>query len=135
MKLERLSLAVLSLAWSACWVAAQEPSSTKTGEVAEIYRLVWADEFNTDGPPNPDNWSFEQGFVRNEELQWYQPENARCVGGRLIIEGRRERGTNLRYEADSANWRYRREFGEYTSACLHSRQQREWLDGRLEMLG
>jgi hypothetical protein len=25
-----------------------------------------------------ENWSFEQGFVRNRELQWYQESNARC---------------------------------------------------------
>lgn len=40
------------------------------------WRLVWADEFNTDGKPNARNWTFENGFVRNHELQWYQPENA-----------------------------------------------------------
>ena len=39
------------------------------------YKLVWADEFNTDGAVDSNNWSFETGFVRNHELQWYQDKN------------------------------------------------------------
>ncbi|HVW61807.1 MAG TPA: hypothetical protein VHC48_17260, partial [Puia sp.] len=42
------------------------------------YRLVWSDEFNTDGTPDPTNCDYEQGFVRNNEQQWYQKENATC---------------------------------------------------------
>lgn len=41
------------------------------------YTLVWADEFDRDGPPDPAKWAHERGFVRNQELQWYRPENAR----------------------------------------------------------
>lgn len=51
------------------------------------YKLVWAEEFNKKGKPNPANWKFEQGFVRNRELQWYQTGNAWCKNGLLIIEG------------------------------------------------
>ena len=40
------------------------------------YTLVWSDEFNGTGAVDPANWSFENGFVRNEEQQWYQPDNA-----------------------------------------------------------
>jgi hypothetical protein len=32
--------------------------------------LVWNDEFNTDGKPDPVSWRYEKGFVRNHELQW-----------------------------------------------------------------
>jgi beta-glucanase (GH16 family) len=97
------------------------------------YKLVWSDEFDTDGPPDPANWSYERGFVRNEELQWYQPENARCKGGLLIIEGRRERVENPRYNAEARNWRRARKFAQYTSACLITRRKHEWLYGRFEM--
>ena len=31
------------------------------------WKLVWSDEFNTDGPPNPENWNYERGFLRNQE--------------------------------------------------------------------
>jgi hypothetical protein len=33
------------------------------------YRLAWADEFEVEGPPDPASWSFESGFVRNEEAR------------------------------------------------------------------
>lgn len=36
-------------------------------------KLVWADEFDQDGAPDPAKWGFEHGFVRNEEEQWYSP--------------------------------------------------------------
>jgi beta-glucanase (GH16 family) len=71
------------------------------------YRLVWADEFDKDGTPNPKNWTFEQGFVRNNELQWYQPENATCKNGLLVIE--------------------------YTSACLTTLGLHSWQYGRFEV--
>src|SRR6478672_2624267 len=29
------------------------------------WTLVWADEFDTDGPPSAADWNFERGFVRN----------------------------------------------------------------------
>jgi len=51
------------------------------------YHLVWADEFSNDGAPNPKNWAFEEGFVRNNEAQWYQKQNARCKNGMLVITG------------------------------------------------
>ena len=39
------------------------------------YTLVWHDEFDNDGLPSKE-WNYEQGFVRNNELQWYQDKNA-----------------------------------------------------------
>ena len=48
-------------------------------------KLIWQDEFNENGKPNPKFWKFEKGFVRNEELQWYQEENANCQNGVLLI--------------------------------------------------
>jgi hypothetical protein len=54
------------------------------------YQLVWSDEFEKDGRPDSTKWGYEHGFVRNEEAQWYQPENARCKNGMLVIEAKRE---------------------------------------------
>lgn len=68
---------------------AQPPAPEPKTEAG--WKLVWADEFDTNGPPDPKKWIFEQGFVRNEEHQWYQPDNAFCENGFLIIEGRREK--------------------------------------------
>src|SRR4051812_41427099 len=52
--------------------------------------LVWHDEFNIDGPLTPRDWAFERGFVRNQELQWYQSDNATCKDGYLPLDARRE---------------------------------------------
>lgn len=99
------------------------------------WKLVWSDEFNRDGPPDPRNWTFERGFVRNNELQWYQPDNARCKNGFLIIEARRERKSNPNFVANSSDWKTGREFAEYTAASLISRGLRQWQYGRFEMRG
>ena len=106
-----------------------------TGWAAEAtdYKLVWADEFDKDGRPDPNNWTYERGFVRNEELQWYQPENAWCQGDMLIIEGRRERKPNPGYDSDSNSWRRNRQYIEYTSACLKTPGLHSWTYGRFEM--
>lgn len=64
------------------------------------YELVWHDEFDKDGRPDPAKWNYEHGFVRNKEAQWYQPENAYCKDGMLIIEGRKEKHANPHYDPE-----------------------------------
>ncbi|MHC4678909.1 MAG: glycoside hydrolase family 16 protein [Planctomycetota bacterium] len=95
--------------------------------------MVWADEFEVAGKPNPKNWTFERGFVRNNELQWYQPQNATCKNGKLIIEGRRERKPNPNYRNDSRNWKEKRQYIEYTSSCLITKGLHSWKYGRFEV--
>ncbi|MBW3629785.1 MAG: glycoside hydrolase family 16 protein [Gemmatimonadetes bacterium] len=99
------------------------------------WTLVWSDEFDVDGRPNPTNWGYEAGFVRNREEQWYQPENAWCEGGLLVIEARRERKENPRYDSTSADWKASRRYAAYTSASLVSRGKQSWQYGRFEMRG
>jgi beta-galactosidase len=99
------------------------------------YKLVWADEFNKDGPPDSTNWNYEKGFVRNEENQWYQPANAWCKNGILTIEARREQKPNPNYVADSKDWRKNRPTIDYTSACLRTSGLHTWKYGRFEMRG
>lgn len=97
------------------------------------WKLVWSDEFNSDGQPNPANWKFEHGFVRNEEAQWYQEENALCKDGKLIIEGRRETIKNPNYISGSKNWKTNREYAHYTAASLLSAGLKAFLYGRFEI--
>lgn len=106
---------------------------TPTVKPVSSYQLVWADEFNQDGTPNPDNWNYEKGFVRNEEFQWYQPENARCENGLLVIEAKKENLPNPTYVAGSTNWRTKRKTIDYTSACLITRGKQQWQYGRFEL--
>jgi beta-glucanase (GH16 family) len=119
-------LAVMSIS---CGKEEITPSKDTSGD----YKLVWSDEFDTDGQPNSANWGYEWGFVRNEELQWYQPENARCENGMLIIEAKRERKANPNYSQGSSNWKENRQYAEYTSSSLLTRGLHSWMFGRLEM--
>ena len=95
-------------------------------------RLVWSDEFEEDGRPSKD-WTFERGFVRNQELQWYQSQNAYVKDGCLVIEGRKEHRKNPLYEAGSKDWRRNREFIEYTSSSLTTRLGFQFMYGRVEV--
>ncbi len=82
------------------------------------WELVWAEEFDVPGVPNPANWSHEIGYIRNNERQFYtdQSRNARVEDGRLIIEahldGKFERGIS--------------------SASLHTKGKQEFHLGRIE---
>ena len=96
------------------------------------YKLVWSDEFNENNIDTV-NWSFENGFVRNREVQWYQPGNARCSNGTLIIEARRETKPNPLYVEGSSDWRKGRSMIEYTSSSMHTRNKQQWQYGRFEM--
>ncbi len=97
------------------------------------YKLVWSDEFSTAGPLNPNDWTYETGFVRNEELQWYQPQNARCENGQLVITANREAVPNPRYQPGATAWQRARPAATYTSASVTTRGRHSWLYGRFEM--
>lgn len=139
MRIWQLLVTVYSLLIAASAVRAQQTTTMqdikKNDPASAGYKLVWADEFDRDGPPDPRNWTFERGFVRNEELQWYQPDNARCENGMLIIEARRERKQNPNYNPDSKNWRENRKYYEYTSASMTTNGLDSWMYGRVEMRG
>jgi beta-glucanase (GH16 family) len=95
--------------------------------------LVWQDEFDVDGRPSSANWGYEQGFVRNEEDQWYQPDNAQVSGGRLVITARRETRPNPNYQAGSSDWKRNRQNAGYTSSSLTTSGKQSWQFGRFEM--
>jgi beta-glucanase (GH16 family) len=103
---------------------------------ASGWKLVWADEFNQAGLPNPAKWNYEVGFVRNQEAQYYTDarlENARVTNGCLMIEARKEPFKNPAYDAGagSDDWIRSRESAAYTSASLTSKAS--WKYGRIEV--
>ncbi len=109
--------------------AAVTVPSVTTPAVPELagWRLVWNDEFATDGPPDPSKWAFDthrnkDGWY-NGELQYYSPDNARVEGGKLVITARRERLTTA---ADYGNQ-------NYTSARLYTKGKARWTYGRWEV--
>lgn len=96
------------------------------------YTLVWNDEFDIPGRP-ADHWSYEHGFVRNEELQWYQPDNASVEDGCLVITGKVEDVPNPNYAEGSDDWRLNREKARYTSSCVTTQDSFEFRYGRMEV--
>lgn len=100
------------------------------------WELMWSDEFDYEGLPDSTKWNYEVGFVRNAELQYYtraRHENARVKDGMLIIEGRKERIANPKYKAGSDSWILQREYGDYTSASVTTRNKAGWKYGRIEV--
>ena len=101
--------------------------------VLKDWQLIWSDDFVVDGPLDPKAWSNETGFIRNQELQWYQRQNAFVDGGRLIIEGRRETVRNPHYQPGANDWRTNRAYAEYTSASIAPVALQAFRYGRLEI--
>lgn len=95
--------------------------------------LIWSDEFEEAGRPDTTMWRYERGFVRNRELQWYQPENATVRGGHLVIEARREKKRNPNFDPDSDDWRDERRIAQYTSASLTTRDSFAFQYGRVDV--
>ena len=105
---------------------------------AESWRLAWSDEFDYSGLPDREKWDYEEGFVRNNELQYYVParkENSVVKDGMLLIHANKERYANPRFRSDGgqSGRRRQREFAEYTSASVTSRGKVTWRYGRIEV--
>ncbi|MFN3728493.1 MAG: family 16 glycosylhydrolase [Fimbriimonadaceae bacterium] len=86
---------------------------------AAKWELVWGDEFNTGTAPDPEKWTYEVGYIRNNEAQYYtkdRRENARIENGRLVIEARRD------------NWDNK----PITSASITTSGKKSFLYGRIE---
>jgi len=91
---------------------------------AEEWKLVWSDEFDYQGLPDKTKWNFEEGFIRNDERQYYtrpRLENARVEGGMLVLECRKEEFTPENHAPVA-----------YTSASLVTRKKVSWQYGRIE---
>ncbi len=124
------------LKWHEDWKLNEFPDFLPNpGVVAEAsgYKLLWNDEFDRPGIPNTDIWKFENGFMRNNEDQWYQPENASCSNGVLTISARKEKKVNPNYNQETKDWRTSRQFANYTSASINTRGTKEFQYGRFEV--
>lgn len=97
------------------------------------WKLIWNDEFDGSGPLNTERWKAEHGFVRNEEYQWYQQENAYRQNGLMVLEGRLDSIPNPRYREGSRNWTQNRPYAQYSSASINTRGTFSFLYGRMEV--
>lgn len=127
--------AICSPGFASADTSSPSATPTTTSLLPEMpgYKLIWHDEFDVDGKPNPENWSFETGFMRNHESQYYQSNNASVSNGVLKIEGRRELVKNEAFDPESKDWRKSRQHGNYTASCLHTRGKQEFQYGILEV--
>ncbi len=103
---------------------------------AKEWKLVWADEFDSRGLPDPKKWDYEEGFVRNDEAQFYtraRRENARVEDGNLVIEGRREKYPNPGYKPDAKDGPASKKYADYTAASLITLHKADWKLGRIEV--
>lgn len=113
---------------------AADPASPPPG-----YKLVWSDEFDYQGLPDPAKWDYEEGYVRNNEAQFYtraRQENARVENGVLVIEGRKEHFKKPQSNAkrtDKASSKQSAEYAEYTAASLITLKRASWQYGRMEV--
>ncbi len=84
------------------------------------WELVWRDEFDEDGIPDPASWTIEKwepGVVNNEDQAYTaRRKNLRVENGHLIVEAHKE------------------DYGEakYTSGRMQSSGKRDFLYGRFE---
>ena len=97
------------------------------------WQLVWHDEFDGYGRPDSTKWTYEEGFVRNYEAQYYTPKNVFKEGGRLVIEARAEDFACPDYDEESGNWRKSRERVEWTSGSVITKGRYSLLFGRVEV--
>ncbi len=134
------SLAVIAgLIAGAAPVAAQEPSAAPAVEAEPVktnvpagFELVWSDEFDTNGLPDPTKWKYdtfrnEEGWFNNEK-QYYsaaREENARVEDGNLIIEARKEDLSRGRF----VDWGGQK----YSSARLITKGVGDWTYGFFEI--
>lgn len=95
----------------------------------KFQKLVWSDEFDYEGLPDPAKWGYDVGDAcdlpagcgwGNHELQYYTKEelkNARVENGLLTIELRKEKIAN----------------SNYSSARIVSRGRGDWKYGKVEI--
>lgn len=120
-KITPLLLPLIFLLFSNCSSQSNEPTTDKDSTAIEGYQLVWSDEFNYTGVPDPQKWGYDEGGHGwgNQELQFYtkRQENARVENGRLLIQAIKEE-----YQGNA-----------YTSARLVTRGRGDWTYGRIEV--
>lgn len=115
--------------FSILFLAQKDWGSPIPETVTKKYELVWSDEFNYTGLPDPQKWGYDVGDAcdlpcgcgwGNQELQYYTKnrlENARVENGNLTLELRKEKFKTR----------------EYSSARLVSKNKGDWKYGRFEI--
>lgn len=94
----------------------------KINPVAKGWKLIWSDEFNTNGLPDTTKWGYDVGGNGwgNNELEYYtkaDTSNAVVRDGKLLIIAKKEN----------------KEHNTFTSARLVTKGKGDWRYGRIEV--
>jgi len=83
----------------------------------EDWELTWSDEFDYIGKPSEASWGYEEGYVRNRELQYYTDDlkNVKVENGYCIIQAILESEDSI------------------TSASINTLGKNDFLYGRIEV--
>jgi beta-glucanase (GH16 family) len=119
-----------SAAMAATGMTATTPAQPDALALPPGYQLVWADEFDRDGLPDPAKWAYDTAMNKqgwhNAELQYYSAsrvENSVVRDGRLLITARREKLSSAPDWGGQA----------YSSARLVTRGKADWTYGYFEI--
>ncbi len=97
-----------------------------------VYTLIFSDEFEVDGSFDNTKWSHERGFKRNNEAQYYLPDNVVQKDGNLVVFGKREQFANENYDPNSSDWKRNRQYADWTSGSINTFGRFNFLYGRVE---
>ena len=121
------SMVSVLLLSTACGGSDEEKKSTCSGNVTAAVAsgnndvLVWSDEFDANGSPCTDNWTYDVGTGQsgwgNKEVQYYTRDNAIIEDGMLKITAKKQtyRGA------------------EYTSARIKTQDRYSFTYGKVEV--
>jgi len=99
-------------------------SSSPVSHTGKYSKMVWQDEFDHPGLPDPAKWKYDTGFIANHELQYYthdRLENARVNNGMLDITARNDSFISNGH------------IYPITSARLITQGLKNWTYGRIEV--
>ena len=103
-------------------------------------RLLFADEFDKPGLPDPATWRYEEGWVRNQESQWYSkadPANTWIEDGTLRITARELEEPRPNPAENPAGpgrpWGPARDAIRYTSGSIDTKGRFAFQYGRVEV--
>lgn len=94
------------------------------GGSGKFQHLVWSEEFNYNGLPDPAKWRYDTGSLYNHELQYYTSqrlENAQVKEGNLVITARND---SMKKSSNTY---------PITSARISTQGKADWTYGRFEI--
>jgi len=131
MKIRFILAALAALGWTSVLCAEETVPQTVVNRAGQELKLVWNDEFNGEGLPDPNTWGYEVGYVRNREEQYYtdaRVENVFQKDGLLTIRTLKEK-----YPIEGKPKNLDRTEADYTSAAIETKNKVFWTYGRFEI--